>query len=136
MNLDIEIIGGQRLVAHLAEAIKNIDPEMKEALREVARKVVQDAKAICPVDTGSLRRSIRAKEYPPEVEIYRIYVVAGGKIINPKTHGLVDYASKVEYGTSRAPAQPSLRPALEQTDPPRDLDGWFEGVFQRWLKRS
>ena len=117
MRLDIEIIGGQRLVAHLAEAIKNVDPKMKEALREVARKVVQDAKALCPVDTGSLRRSIRAEEYPPQVSLYRIYVIAGGKIINPKTRRKVDYASYVEYGTSRAPAQPFLRPALEQNRP-------------------
>ena len=117
MNLDIEIIGGQRLIAHLGDAIKRIDPNMKEALREVARRVVQDAKALCPVDTGSLQRSIRAEEYPPQVSIYRIYVVAGGKIINPKTRRKVDYAAYVEYGTSRAPAQPFLRPALEQNRP-------------------
>ena len=116
MNLDIEIIGGQRLVAHLADAIKNIDPETREALREVARKVVQDAKALCPVDTGSLRRSIRAEEYPPEVNVYRIFVVAGGKIINPKTRRPVDYARWVEYG-GRNPPKPFLRPALEQNRP-------------------
>ena len=114
MKLDIEITGGQRLVAHLEEAIKRIDPNMKEALREVARRVVQDAKALCPVDTGSLQRSIRAEEYPLQVNIYRVYVIVGGKIINPKTRKKVDYAAYVEYGTSRAPAQPFLRPALEQ----------------------
>ena len=117
MKIGVEIVGGQRLVAHLAEAIRNIDPKTREALREVARKVVQDAKALCPVDTGSLQRSIRAEEYPPEVNIYRIFVVAGGKIINPKTRKKVDYAAYVEYGTSRAPAQPFLRPALEQNRP-------------------
>jgi len=117
VKIGVEIVGGQRLVAHLAEAIRNIDPKTREALREVARKVVQDAKALCPVDTGSLQRSIRAEEYPPEVNIYRIFVVAGGKIINPKTRKKVDYAAYVEYGTSRAPAQPFLRPALEQNRP-------------------
>ena len=117
MKIGVEIVGGQRLVAHLAEAIRNIDPKTREALREVAHKVVQDAKALCPVDTGSLQRSIRAEEYPPEVNIYRIFVVAGGKIINPKTRKKVDYAAYVEYGTSRAPAQPFLRPALEQNRP-------------------
>ena len=114
MNLSIEIIGGQRLVAHLADAIENIKPKTREALREVARKVVQDAKALCPVDTGSLRRSIRAEEYPPQVNVYRIHVVAGGKIINPKTRRPVDYAAYPEYGTSRMAPRPYLRPALEQ----------------------
>ena len=117
MNLSIEIIGGQRLVAHLADAIKNIKPKTREALREAARKIVQDAKALCPVDTGSLRRSIRAEEYPPQVNVYRIHVVAGGKIINPKTRRPVDYAAYPEYGTSRMAPRPYLRPALEQNRP-------------------
>ena len=117
MNLSIEIIGGQRLVAHLADAIKNIKPKTREALREAARKIVQDAKALCPVDTGSLRRSIRAEEYPPQAHIYRIHVVAGGKIINPKTRRPVDYAAYPEYGTSRMAPRPYLRPALEQNRP-------------------
>jgi HK97 gp10 family phage protein len=77
----------------------------------VAAWVRDDAKELCPVDTGSLRKSIRV-ETTRSGGVETVGVAAGGYIINPKTGRRVDYASFVEYGTSRNRAQPYLRPAI------------------------
>lgn len=71
--------------------------------RELARRVVRvEAAAIrgCPVDTGRLRSSIGR-----QVAVDQLGLVG---IVGTD----VEYAPYVEYGTSRSPAQPFLRPAL------------------------
>lgn len=69
------------------------------ALLAGALLVEGDAKRRAPVDTGTLRNSIRA-EQQSDTE---------ATVGTP-----VEYAPFVEYGTSRQAAQPYLRPALEQ----------------------
>lgn len=58
--------------------------------------VVADARRVCPVDTDTLRPSIR-------------HEVSGGVL---RVGSDVEYAKYVERGTSRMAAQPYLRPAL------------------------
>jgi hypothetical protein len=82
------------------EKIKNIPPgqlevAMKEALHEaisiVADIIVEAAKQIVPVDTGTLQKSIRK-----EVAENLISVIAGGAdYINPKTGKPCNYAPHV-----------------------------------------
>lgn len=62
-----------------------------EVLREKAGLMVQLAKQLCPVDTGSLKKSIRSRSGENKV-----VVTAGGYITNPKTGRLVDYAVYAE----------------------------------------
>lgn len=64
-----------------------------------ARVVETHAKLYCPVDTGFLRNSIQVDSVTP-VEA----------VIAPHT----DYAEFVETGTSRAHAQPYMRPAVDE----------------------
>jgi HK97 gp10 family phage protein len=74
-------------------------PIAKDLLRRTLR-VESGAKRLCPVDTGRLRSSItHAVEQDEQGLVGRIGTD-------------VDYAPFVELGTSRAPAQPFLRPAL------------------------
>ena len=103
-----------RLIRYLdylpAEMRKWVQYELREAVAEIR----DEAKRGCPVDTGSLQRSIRIQNYSrPSGVMEKIGVSAGGYITNPKTGNIVDYATHVEYGTSRSPAQPFLRPAFE-----------------------
>lgn len=74
-------------------------PIGKALVRSTVR-IEANAKRMCPVDTGRLRASI-------------------GRALDRDGRGLVgvvgtdvDYAPYVELGTSRAGAQPFLRPAL------------------------
>lgn len=72
--------------------------------RDLVRRTVQvetAAKRLCPVDTGRLRSSITRAV---DVDSNGLVGVVGSD---------VDYAEHVEFGTSRAAAQPFLRPALD-----------------------
>lgn len=72
--------------------------------KELARRTVRverRAKQLAPVDTGRLRSSV-THEMAEE----------GGDLVG-RVGTDVDYAPHVELGTSRARAQPFLRPALD-----------------------
>jgi len=108
----VEVIGGDRVKAVLRRVIDGMDEKVSAALREVAEVIKEDAKTLCPVDTGSLRASIRREAVArPAGDIWEVGVRAGGYVTNPKTRRKVDYAKYVEFGTSRTRPKPFLRPA-------------------------
>ena len=108
----VEVIGGDRVKAVLRRVIDGMDEKVSAALREVAEVIKEDAKTLCPVDTGSLRASIRREAVArPAGDIWEVGVRAGGYVTNPKTRRKVDYAKYVEFGTSRMRPKPFLKPA-------------------------
>jgi len=113
MEIDIELVGIDRLIARLGKASETLDPKTDEGLSEVADRIVADAKAMVPIDTGSLQRSIRKQHHVSEGHIHNLGVSAGGYATNPRTGRIVSYAVHVEYGTSRMAPKPYLRTALE-----------------------
>jgi len=112
-----ELVGADRLVARLGKASMSLDSKTVDGLNEVADRIVDDAKGIVPVDTGSLQKSIRKQHHISEGHIHNIGVSAGGYVVNPKTGKSVNYASYLEYGTSRMAPRPFLSPALEMNRP-------------------
>ena len=70
-----------------------IEERVGEAVAAGAEAVAENARSVCPVDTGALRDSIS---------------VSLGAEISANT----DYAAYVEFGTSRMAAQPYLVPSL------------------------
>jgi len=112
-HLTVEIVGKDRVKAVLRRVTEGMDPKLSSNLQAAAERVKEDAKVLCPVDTGSLRASIRRESLAkPAGSLWEIGVRAGGYITNPKTGKKVDYASYVEFGTSRMRPKPFLRPAL------------------------
>lgn len=85
----------------VVEAI--IVDQVRGKVARLADAIVADAKRLVPVDTGALRATIRRSEVGDDG---RVAVTAGS--------ATVDYAAHVEYGTSRGPAQPYLRPAVHK----------------------
>jgi len=79
-------------------------------LRAWWEKVKETAKALCPIDTGTLMMTIRIepagvtigfyyeKVMGPEHELINSQIVAGGIMVNPKTGRIVDYAQAVHDG--------------------------------------
>ena len=67
-----------------------------------ATRIERRSKYFCPIDTGTLKRSIEITDIP------------GGKGIGPDT----DYDVYVEFGTKRTSAQPYMRPALYENRKP------------------
>ena len=74
-------------------------PMAKDLLRRSTR-IERTAKRLAPVDTGRLRASVT---HALEEDVRGLVGVIGTD---------VEYAPYVELGTSRAGAQPFLRPAL------------------------
>ena len=116
--MELKIYGHQQLMLELAEIASHIEPNVVEGLDEVADKIVKDAKELCPVDTGALKRSIRKERELRSLclSTYSIGVAAGGHVKNPRTGREVDYAAYVEFGTSRTPAHPFMGPAVEKNN--------------------
>jgi len=127
--LSVEIAGSAELTARLENLASRIDEISDEALAELAERIVDDAKALCPVDTGSLKRSIRY-ERDPDGGV--VIAAGGGGVVNPRTRREVDYAAYVEFGTSRTPAQPFLQPALEKNLP--SLEALLSGKIEEAVR--
>jgi hypothetical protein len=90
---------------------ENMDAVTEEVLNQICDLIVGYAKIYVPVDTGSLRDSIR-KERGGEGLGWRMFRVrAGGHVVNPRTGRYVDYAALVEA------RYPFMAPALAQVDP-------------------
>lgn len=79
----------------------NLEQVLREASRgarlSIAQDILDDAKASAPVDTGALRDSG--------------YLEEDGVSGDIRIGFTVNYASYVEFGTSKMRAQPYLRPA-------------------------
>lgn len=73
---------------------------MEDIVTETAYKVEAKAKRYCPTDTGRLRGSITTDAKGLEAEV--------------GTN--VEYASYVEYGTSKQKAQPYMTPARQDVE--------------------
>ena len=115
MPTTLKIIGTNRLIARLARFPKDIEKASADGISNIIVQIRDDAKALCPVDTGSLKSSIRKQTYAkPAGHILRYGISAGGYVTNPKTGRKVDYASYVEYGTSKMFHKPFMRPAIER----------------------
>ena len=109
--MEIEIVGLRELEDKLSRLDEKLKQALEEALEEIAEKIRDDAKDLAPVDTGSLRESIRVEK---EGDLQVSVIAGGGGVINPRTGREVDYAGYVEFGTSRMSPQPYMQPALEK----------------------
>lgn len=84
----------------LRTAVAKIKIDTEADLQRLGLRIQNEARRLCPVDTGRLRASIIAVDGRD----------AAGIFVKVGTN--VSYAPFVEYGTSRSPAQPFLRPAV------------------------
>lgn len=88
---------------------KLLEDRVMAGLEECADLLKERAREYCPVKTGALQESIDTAVVGNYVVIY-----AGGDSVTHKGEDKhVNYAEYVEYGTSRTPAQPFMRPAKE-----------------------
>ena len=107
--------GAKSIMTKILKATKDIEKNKKKevpaAVKWVAAQILKDAKKMCPVRTGALRRSGRI-EVEKETGSEAIVTVAfGGRGAG------VDYAPFVEFGRqSHAPMSPRpyLRPAIRK----------------------
>lgn len=104
------------------EILSRMDRAMEAALEKIGLVAEGYAKRLCPVDTGRLRNSItHATATYPGIGTYQDN--AGNTFDDATVDGTpeknavyigtnVEYAPYVELGTTRAKAQPYLKPAV------------------------
>jgi HK97 gp10 family phage protein len=103
--------GADKLLA----ALKDLEPKLakgvlSKAMRAGAKPILETAKAMAPVDTGDLRRSLKIRA------IKRNRKGRVGVVISTDKgffKGDTFYAAFHEFGTSRMPARPFIRPAFD-----------------------
>jgi hypothetical protein len=96
--------------------LRKADRAMRSAVIKVTQKngraCVKLAKALCPVDTGRMRRSITGKPSPTGITYSVFYEPSFFT-----QDGVTYYPYWVEKGTRRMPARPVLTWAKRQIDP-------------------
>ena len=111
-----------KLSGSLPEAMEQLN-KLPEDLREVTRRILFNimeyasnmAKIYCPVDTGTLRNSIRIEETTVGNTVGFRLVAGGRDYINPKTGRPCDYARMVEAKIPfMAPALYAVAPLVKQ----------------------
>jgi len=101
--------------SYVKEKLANLPEKMLEyayqVMMEQAHLIVGLAQVYVPVDTGSLRDSIRVERGGEGLHWRQVKVRAGGYVTNPKTGKLVNYAVYQEERTG------FLRLAVEEVKP-------------------
>lgn len=96
-----EIDGSDKFMSAIERMPKFLNDEARQAVKNRTLEMEANAKALAPVDTGHLRRSINS-----EIE------EKGGSIVGEVSTGALEYAPFVEYGTSKQAAQPFMTPSF------------------------
>ena len=102
-------------------------PEINDVIVKVSNAICADAKAVCPVDTGDLKRSLHVTNPSPGVghvgsDLPYCTIVEMGFHGEEHVRAYLRQGHPVKAHTRRVkyPAQPYLRPSLYRT---RDLSG-------------
>ncbi len=109
---------------NVQRAQQAVERGISNALNIAAMEIANEARRRAPYKTGTLRRSIEVIERSP---------------LDVVVHSRVPYAARIEYGFAgrdrlgrlyNQPAQPYLRPAIEETK------GRAWQIFQEELRRE
>jgi HK97 gp10 family phage protein len=114
IQLDIE---DPAIKAKLAELPEKMLEYAFEVLMKQAELIKGLAQVYAPVDTGSLRDSIRIERGGEGKGWRQVKVRAGGYVTNPDTGRIVDYAPYQEFGTRYIYGQLYLTRAVEEVQP-------------------
>lgn len=101
----------------LAELPEKMLDYAYEVIMNQAHLIVALAQVYAPVETGSLRDSIRVERGGIGKNWRQVKIRAGGYVVNPLTGRTVDYAKHQEFGTRYISGQFYLTRAVEEVKP-------------------
>lgn len=115
--IEIRVEGLEEARAALEKIIREDRRAIPEALEVIGQVWETEVRRLAPLLTGRLRRSYR-------------YEVGRGRALYVEMASNVVYAPYQEFGTSRGPGTPHLRPGTERTIPqvPKAI---AEGISRR-----
>lgn len=82
---------------------------LRQSMRPAMKEVLKEAQQNAPVDSGDLKKSIKLKAGPRSKKAITLDVAVGEGFFKGDTF----YAGFVEFGTSKMPAKPFMRPAYD-----------------------
>jgi HK97 gp10 family phage protein len=104
-----QILGAAALDKVLGQLPRRIEEQtVLKALREGAKPIVKDAKKRVPVRSGKLKKAITVRKGSR-----RRTAKGGGQLVIGFKKPESRRAHLTEFGTSRQPAQPFMRPAID-----------------------
>lgn len=99
---DIDVSEIEVLAKDLTQVPMVVGKQVSQVVRKAMQDVQANAQHFAPVDTGFLRANITARQ----INQYAGTVTSGA-----------NYAIFQEYGTSRQPGTPHMRPAADKVEP-------------------
>jgi len=116
---NFKIEGAKELNKALGSFTKDIEQKIaKQAVRAGANVIAKEARLLAPMGvTGTLKRSIKvvARSKRTGDAVASVVTRSGKKYTFRNMNAW--YAGMVEFGTSKNPARPFLRPALDSKGP-------------------
>lgn len=114
----VDVIGEEKVIAAIDALEKKLKRKiLSKALRAAAKIQLRAARQMAPVRTGRLRDSLKVRVAPGRNKKRGGKVIKMGVYTGKKTDlGITDdtyYPAYLEYGSSKMPAQPFMRPAFE-----------------------
>ena len=111
-------------------SLKSSIPRLRAALRPAVERGLQTAgvrgvalaQQRVPVDTSALQRTIRLEGPEGSGDVVQYVILAGDPSASRPDGQPVIYAPFVEYGTSRAAAQPFMGPMARELKPAADVE--------------
>ena len=114
-EIDLSIFGNEVLIRKLrgleSKAQKAI---LRKGLREAAKMIAAEARTRAPYDTGALRKGIKVRAAKSKKYIGMIVRTGTRAEMGIPETASHYYPALLELGTSRLPARPYLRPALDE----------------------
>ncbi len=109
----VEIKGFDELLAKLDNITRRIRNDiLRDALNETGTWIAGLMKAGCPVDTGTLRKSLgRLTRKYHNGAVWVLVIGPNRSVVKPIGVRATRYAHMVENGTVKMKAQPFMRPA-------------------------
>ncbi|MFJ5625445.1 HK97-gp10 family putative phage morphogenesis protein [Peribacillus loiseleuriae] len=108
MRLKVE--GVEDIVRALKRADEAIQKELHDLISEAAEIVFREADARVPIDTGKARYSLRIEIGEGKKGFYANVTIGNGT-----GKGDPFYITFYEFGTSRQPPHPFMRPSLDKS---------------------
>lgn len=99
----------------LEKKLKSLEPKIakklvRQSLRKAAKPILAVARTKCPVDTGTLKKSIKIRAMRRKKNSFGVLVGTALKWFTGDTF----YGAFVEFGTSKMSARPFMRPAFDE----------------------
>jgi HK97 gp10 family phage protein len=121
--LDKKITDMDELDRSISSMVRTLDGRaLENAVNAAGAEILKEVQSRAPVKSGKLLASIRELGYK-KVHSAKCSI----SVANSKKYGLRHYAVFLEYGTSKMPSHPFMRPAFEVSKQ-KAVDAFTESI--------